>query len=89
MKPVLKEENAIYYVSEADMINFICENSDMEWNEICDFARDEEIIGDEGRIFWNITDFEDDDYNEAQTKWVKAFFEAHPWITKMMIVFDD
>jgi hypothetical protein len=28
-------------------------------------------------------------YNDEQLKWIGAFFDAHPWIEKMMVVFDD
>ena len=28
-------------------------------------------------------------YNSNSVKWIRAFFEAHPWIERMMVVFDD
>ena len=28
-------------------------------------------------------------YNAEQVKWVSAFFKAHPWIERMVIVFEE
>ncbi len=92
MKPVLKEKETAYYVSEGDMIEFISENAPMDWNNCCSFVRDNNICGNDGSIYWAkeiIKNAKPEDYNEEQIKWVGAFFEAHPWIEKMMIVFDD
>lgn len=93
MKPVLKEKDALYYISDADMIQFISENAPMDWNECCDFVRDNDITNsEEGRAYWkreNIENAQPGHYNEEQIKWIGAFFEAHPWIERMMIVFDD
>ena len=52
----------------------------------------ESITNEEGfPSMWSKTDFDGKltYYNEHQIEWVGAFFEAHPWITRMMIVFDD
>ena len=91
MKPVLKKEETPYYVSDADIISFIEKNSKMDWNECCDFVRDNDIVGDDGKAFWEKEELlqSPEDYNEEQVKWVGAFFEAHPWIESMMVVFDD
>lgn len=92
MKPVLDEKDAIFYISDADMIKFIAANSDMKWNDVWNFARNKHITpSDRGQIFWNkdgIAMFPNE-HNQEQIKWVGAFFEAHPWIVRMMIVFDD
>jgi len=92
MKSVLKQEEATHYVSDAEMIEFISKNAPMDWNECCDFVRDNNIVGDEGQIYWiksQIENAKPGDYNEKAIKWVGAFFEAHPWIERMMIVFND
>jgi TPP-dependent 2-oxoacid decarboxylase len=92
MKPVLKQENSSHYISDGEMIKFIVENSDITWNKCCNFVRDNDIVGGEyGNAFWDKADFPLDpaEYNEEQIKWIGGFFEAHPWIEKMMIVFDD
>jgi len=34
-----------------ELTNFIDENSDKEWNDICTLERDAELYGDEGRCF--------------------------------------
>ena len=91
MKPVLTEDSMEYYVSEGDLIRFIDENSDMGWNNICDYIVEKEITSEEERSYYDRRDFIDgsDCYNEHQVKWIGAFFEAHPWIRKMVLVFDD
>ena len=51
-EPVLKQKDAVHYVSESEMVDFIEKNSDMEWNDICDFIRLENIAGEEGKAYW-------------------------------------
>lgn len=92
-KPVIKQEDSIYYVSESDIIKFIVDNSGMDWNDCCDYVRDKNITGDEGRVCWTknriIDPKQRKHYKEDQLKWIGGFFEAHPWMEKIMIVFDD
>lgn len=93
MIPVLTEEQPIHYVGESDMITFISKNSNMGWDKICDFVRDNGICNSSGEpILWSKEDIIDTKqhkhYNDAQIKWVTAFFEAHPWVKNIMIIFD-
>lgn len=91
-EPVIKKEDSCYYVSESEIIEFINRNSNMSWNEICNYVRDNRIVGQEGRIYWVRDNFYGDGsryYNEDQKKWIGGFFSTHPWIDRMMIVFDD
>ena len=73
------------------MIRFIETNSDIGWNKVCDYVRDVGITDDDGRAYWVKEDVikYPKDYGEEASKWVLAFFETHPWIERMMIVFDD
>jgi hypothetical protein len=92
MKPVLSEKEQIHYIDNADFIEFISTNAPMDWNECCDFVKEQGITSDDGnKVYWVKQDLLDhpEEYNEEQMKWVTAFFEAHPWIEKMMVVFDD
>lgn len=92
MKATLKKEDLAYYISEADIIRFIHENAPMEWNKCCDYVRECNITGEEGSAFWmkeNVFGKNNVDYNPEAIKWMKLFFEAHPFINKVMIVFDD
>jgi TPP-dependent 2-oxoacid decarboxylase len=92
MKPVLNQVLQIHYVDSSDMIKFIDANSKMKWNDICDFVRENDICnGEYGPSFWEKNDLIENshEYNEEQVYWVGAFFEAHPWIERMMIVFSD
>lgn len=95
MKPVLQKKDPIYYyalVDDADIIKFISVNAPMEWNDCCDFVREHDIVsGEIGPTFWEKEDIinSSEEYNEEQVKWITAFFETHPWIERMMVVFDD
>jgi len=92
MKAVLDKSHLIYYVSSSDMIKFIRINSNMEHNDVCKFVRDKDICdGEFGNVFWEKKDLTElpEEFNEEQLYWVGAFFESHPWIERMMIVFND
>lgn len=92
MEPVLSEVDKIYYVDSSHVIDFIKKNSEMEWNEVCEFVRYHNICGgDYGNAYWVKEDLVkcSKEYNENQVYWVGAFFEAHPWIERMMVVFDN
>jgi hypothetical protein len=89
-KTNLMHHKAYHYFSTADMINFIVENSGMNWNKCCDYVRDTGICGDEGRDLWDKDVLRNPkDYNEDVVKWVGAFFEAHPWVERFYLIFDD
>lgn len=83
---VLKEKETIYYVDEAKIIEFITINSGMDWNTCCDYVREENIVGEEGKAYWDLKSLNP---NTEGRKWIKAFFDAHSWIKSMMVVFDD
>lgn len=92
MKPVLTQESQVHYVDSSDMIKFIEANSEMKRNDICNFVRKNNICnGEYGPSFWEKNDLikNSHEFNEKQVYWISAFFEAHPWIERMMIVFDD
>lgn len=88
-KPVVKQKDLPYYISSAEMIRFITLNSTMDWNKCCDYVRKYGICDGDGEdvTFWNKDDITE--YNPEQLKWVTAFFEAHPFIEKMALVFDN
>ena len=94
MEPVLLQTKQIHYVSEANLVRFVSQNAPMEWNEACNFIRAKGLTSDEGdTVYWTKDDISDPKkkryYNDDQIKWITAFFDAHPWIEKMMVVFDD
>jgi hypothetical protein len=90
MKPVLKQKEAVFFVTTAEFITFITQNSDMEWNACCDFLESSGICVD-GNALYEKEEIlaKGADYNTKQIKWVGGFFKAHPWIERMRIVFDD
>ena len=64
----------------------------MEWNDCCDFVRDVNITSvNEGGSHWRKEEVTNvpEEFNSEAVKWIKAFFDAHPWMERMMIVFDD
>lgn len=93
MKPVIKQEEAKYYVSESDIVKFVSENGPMEWNKTCDYVRDTGITSSDGdKVFWSRDDvFKEKTkyYNDEAYQWMRKFFNAHPFMEKVMIVFDD
>ena len=87
MKPVIEEHAHTYYVS--DLIKFISDNSDMEWNYVCDYVRDNGIVSDCNEAIYydreDIFGYDSNGMNEEAIKWVRDFFTAHPFINKMMV----
>ncbi len=59
----------------------------MDHNTVCEFVKDH--ILDSFDVVHYFTRKEVPEYNTETQKWVGAFFKAHPWINKMMVVFDD
>lgn len=89
-KSVLDKNYTIHYVDSSTMIRFIRENSEMKDNDISKFVRDKGICDDDfGPALWEKCSLNPEEYNEEQVYWIGAFFEAHPWIEKMMIVFNN
>ncbi len=91
MKPVVKEEDLVPYIDDSRMIEFISINSDMPWNKCCKYVQEHGICSDEGhRVFWDDDIFKQpEQFNEHQVKWITAFFEAHPFLTRFYLVFDN
>jgi hypothetical protein len=89
-KPIAKETEQYHYFSTADMIGFITTNSGMDWNKCCDYVIKVGICNDDGRNLWDKDVLKNPkDYNEDVVKWVGAFFEAHPWVERFYLIFDD
>lgn len=86
MKPVIKEQDSTHYVSEADLIRFIEENSNYGWDQLCDTTRDK--VFSEGKTYYSGKPT-GKYYDEFTIEWVGAFFDAHPFMKKIMFVFDS
>ena len=93
MIPVLTESETVIYIDEGKIVKFISENAPMEWNDACEFVREHGITGEEGTMYWTrndvfkepIADYDD----ETAIEWLRHFFDAHPWLNRIKIVFDD
>jgi len=93
MKATLSREKSIHYINSSDLIKFICENSDMKWNDACTYASTSGILTDNYKNFYKRSEFANDLNDVLSTVeayyFMKGFFEAHPWLENIMIVFDD
>lgn len=93
MKQVLDETRQIHYVDECDIINFIVVNSNIQWDDCCDFVIEHNITSDDGKRLWNKESLLKEEnikhYDKEAYYWVLEFFNSHPWIKEMMIVFDS
>lgn len=89
LKPVIDQSDATYYVSEGSFIKFVNENSNMEWNTICDLVRDENVFNEEGRTYYD-GKIEKESWNtDFGVEWINKFYDAHPFMENVMFVFDD
>jgi hypothetical protein len=89
--PVISEYKALYYVSESEFIKFIILNSDIEYFECREYIKKYHLVNAENKTLWYETDLilHPEEYNSEQIKWIGLFFKAHPFMDKIMIVFDD
>lgn len=87
--PIMTKEESVYYVDESDFIKFIEKNSDYEWNYLCDKCRSSGLFNEDGKTYYTGKVVKSGYNTEFATEWVNKFYDAHPWIKQMMIVFDD
>lgn len=91
LKSVLKEDEKLtLYFSTATFIHFVTENSNMDWNQVCDFVNKDYLSGSETyvkeRKFPNPSLVKEHGYD-----YFYEFFKAHPHLGgyNIMFVFDD
>ena len=89
MKSVINVNEAIYYVSEADMVKFIEANSDYDWNQLCDLCRDSKMFGEDGKTYYVGKISKASHNTEFSVEWINNFYDAHPFMQRIMFVFDD
>jgi len=85
----MREQEPLHYISTADLIQFITKNSDMHWNQVCDYVYKKHILSHDGPSYFSRGEFEGDGHSSEVKKWVGGFFKVHPWLNHIMIVFDD
>lgn len=88
MLPIITESNSVHYFSNSDLIKFIKNNSDYEWNELVEITSDV-IFNDEGKTYYPEKLTKDLYKSDFQIEWVNNFFDAHPFVKKIMFCFDD
>jgi len=90
MKAVLFEDEAIHYVDQSDFIRFVDSNSDYEWNWICDMVISERTFNEEGKTYYSEKPTEADGcFSQFTIKWVGDFFDVHPFMKKIIFIFND
>ena len=91
MIPILAEKDRIDFVYQSDLIKFIILNSTMEWNEVWDIVKN--TIFHENISYYIKTEIKSPKKSEYYTKesveWVGKFFDTHPWLDKVMFVYDN
>jgi len=87
MKPVISKEDATYYVDEAEFIKFVEQNSEYGWNKLCDICRDE-VFNEEGKTYFTEKPT-NEHHTEFAVEWIGAFYDAHPFMERIMFVFDS
>jgi hypothetical protein len=79
-----------------ELIQFIEDNSDIEWNDICGLTNEFELYGDEGRGYIHYMEDPTKMYKPTENRvmmqeWVNKFFEAHKLDkkTSILTIFTD
>ena len=94
--PVITKENSVYYVNDSDITEFIEKNSEIilgsEIYDAVDFCRDNNITSDDGgNSYWEKSDLykdnAEDNFSEDCIKVMRAWFEVHPFMERIMICF--
>lgn len=93
MTPVLEQKKAAYFVGSSDVLTFICNNSEMNWNTAHDFMYKSGICSyDQDISYWSKTEINhkkaEKNYDPDTVKWVRGWFEAHPWMENVAFVYD-
>lgn len=97
MNTVINEEDVTIAVDYGDMMSFIAGNCHIEDNDKAwEFAENltNGIMCEETVVFKNYESVKLNTYMEKnglgdEKKWLLKFFEAHPFIKKMVIYFND
>lgn len=90
-KATIKEPEPEVVLSTADYINFITENSDMDWNTVCDFIYENGYLSHE----LDLGNFLNTEIKKPSKKRIKdhgydyeyEFVMAHPWTKKYQVRF--
>lgn len=92
IKPCINKKDLYHYISESDIIKFVTINSNLNWNMACDYVRNIGLTSDDGEpISWEQNDVYSADTVEVQPEaieWMKKFYEAHPFLDKIVFVLD-
>ena len=89
----LRKEEATHFVGSSNVLRFISTNLGISWNAAINFVYDNGICSyDQNISFWNKAEMNsksaEKNYNSEAVKWVRAWFEAHPWMNNVAFVYD-
>lgn len=85
-KNVIKQEDATYYVSVGVFQNFVIANSTLEEDTIDNESR--KVFGEYKDIFFNKKP-SSNTTTKFGVEWIGKFMDAHPYMKRIMFVFDD
>ena len=96
-KPVIKKEELAFAVNYGDMMDFIADNCDIkDEDKAWEFAENltNSIMSEETVVHFNHEQVKNDTYMEKngldeEKKWLLKFFDAHPFIKKFVLYFND
>ena len=97
MKPIIKQEDSVIAVNYGDLMGFIADNCGIDdEDDAWEFAEKltNGIMCEETVRFFSVDDIKNSDLYEKrgfgeEKEWLLKFFDAHPFITKMVVYFND
>ena len=104
--PEIKEKEIVMndhpaHFNDSDIIRFITDNSNMQWNTVCSYVQEHGLISDcaESR-YWNRVVIDQNESEDELTEWAEAegttlegikwmakFFEANPTVSELYFSF--
>jgi hypothetical protein len=93
MVSIYKEEDCVHYVPYSALTKFISLSANINDNEAYRIKEEIDVLDyDNGKVLYDRKDvFRENDpfYSKDKYNWIRWFFEAHPFMNRIMFVFDD
>jgi hypothetical protein len=88
MNPILKQEEVRHHIVPGQIFKFISDNSEISLSDARDYAYKNGILTNSSDYTYYNKDilYHPEEYNEHQVKWIGGFFQAHPWISEIIII---
>jgi len=92
MNPIIKQEDQTIAVNYGDIMSFIADNCDIkDYDTKWDYAEKltNRIMSEETVSFHSLDHIKTNTNLSEEKQWLLNFFEAHPFIKRMVIYFND